>query len=54
MVAHRGLRSVAAKTGPGLVFSALGLFAAFFLVAILIFIVGLAVAFIISAVFGEE
>ena len=42
------------KTGPGLIFAALGLLAMFFLIAVFIFIICLAGAFVFSAVLGEE
>jgi hypothetical protein len=48
------LRSVATKTGPGLIFAALGLIATFFLIATFVFMVGLAGAFVFSAMLGEE
>ena len=54
MMAPRAPRSVAIKTGPGLIFAALGLLAVFVLIAVFIFIVGLASAVVFSAVLGEE
>ena len=54
MTVPRVLRSVATKTGSGLVFAALGLLAMLFLIAVFIFMVGLAGAFVVSAVLGEE
>jgi hypothetical protein len=51
---RRAPRPPAIKTGPGLVFAALGLLAAFFLIAACIFMVGLAGAFVFSAILGEE
>jgi hypothetical protein len=54
MTVPRVLRSVATKTGPDLVFAALGLLAVLFLTAAFIFMVGLAGAFLLSAVLGEE
>ena len=54
MLAPQALRNVASKTGPGLVFAALGLLAIFFLIAAFIFVIGLAGTFLLSAVLGEE
>jgi hypothetical protein len=54
MIAPRVLRSVATKAGPSLIFAVLGLIAMFFLVAAFIFTVGLAGAFVFSAMLGEE
>jgi hypothetical protein len=47
-------RSTATKTGPGIVFAALGLLALVFLIAAFIFMVSLAGAFVFGAVLGEE
>lgn len=54
MIAPQALRTAASKSGPGLVFAALGLLAIFFLIAAFIFTVGLAGTFLLSAVLGEE
>lgn len=54
MVTHRTARSAVGKAGPGLIFTGLGLFAFLFMIAIFVFMVFLAGAFILSAVLGEE
>ena len=55
MITHRTkARSTATDTRLGLVFVALGIFAMLFLAAIFLFVVGLAGAFVFSALLGEE
>ena len=54
MVTYRTVRSAATDTGPGLIFVGLGLFAMLLLIAIFIFMVGLAGAFVFNAVLGKE
>jgi hypothetical protein len=54
LLAPKAPRSVAIKTGPGFVFAALGLLALFFLIAVFIFMVGVAAAFMFIAELSEE